>query len=82
MIKGARYEAIQKGNYHYLSSRPCKRGHLALRVTNSGTCVKCRKILEKVRYDANPQKAIEHTQKHYAKNAEIIKAKRQKNNER
>jgi len=69
---GARYEAMQQGIQHYASDKPCKRGHWSLRVTGSGSCVECRRIKEKERYDANPLKAIQHTKKFYYANQEKI----------
>ena len=74
--RGPRYLAMQNGEKHYMADKPCKRGHIGLKVTATGSCVECRRILEKVRYASDPKKAIAHTQKHYAKNAEKIKQKR------
>lgn len=74
--RGPRYEAQQKGEKHYMVDKPCKRGHIALRVTATGTCTECRRVLEKIRYDANPQKARQHTRNHYAKYGEKVRQKR------
>ena len=74
--RGPRYEAQQKGEKHYMVATPCKRGHVAPRVTATGTCTECRRILEKERYDANPEKHIVHSRTHYHKNAEKLRAKR------
>jgi hypothetical protein len=76
--RGPRYQAQLLGQTHYMADKPCKRGHLALRITNTGTCVECRKLLEKVRYYANPQKTKAQVAKKYRKNAEKIKARRKK----
>lgn len=36
-----RKEAIARGLYRYVSKNPCKRGHEALRYSNTGACVGC-----------------------------------------
>lgn len=69
---GARYEAMQKGLKHYMTHNPCKRGHLSLRITDSGKCTECRRLKEKERYNANPQKAIQQTKKFYYKNQQAM----------
>ena len=69
---GPRYEAMQQGLKHYTSNKPCKRGHVVLRITATGTCTECRRIKEKERYDANPQKAIQQTKKFYYKNQQAV----------
>jgi group I intron endonuclease len=38
----SRKQAIEQGATHYSTGRPCKRGHMALRLTK-GACVVCRK---------------------------------------
>jgi hypothetical protein len=70
--RGARYEAMQQGLKHYIASSPCSRGHYSWRITNTGTCVECRRLKEKERYDANPLKAIQQTKKYYYKNQEAM----------
>lgn len=74
--KGARAEALLKGETKYISGKPCKRGHIGLRMTSTGTCIECRKIKSRERYAANPQKAILKQQERYKKFAETIKLKR------
>ena len=74
--RGARYLAQQQGEKRYQSSTPCKRGHLGLRITATGTCVECRIIKEKERYYADPEKTKARTAKKYNKNAEVLKQKR------
>lgn len=36
-----RQEALESGATRYTPTRPCKRGHNALRYTASGACVEC-----------------------------------------
>lgn len=68
-IRGPRYEAQKKGEKHYTTSSPCKRGHIGLRVTNTGTCVSCRSIKERERYYANPEETKQRIKVKYLKNA-------------
>lgn len=51
--RGARYEALQRGDQFYISPRPCKRGHTGLKVTATGTCVLCKSLLEAARIAAD-----------------------------
>lgn len=74
--RGPRYEAQQKGEKHYISDKPCKRGHIALRTTSDGKCTECRRVLEKIQYDANPEKTKARVKAKYAKNAEKLRQKR------
>jgi hypothetical protein len=59
---------MQLGELHYMVSTPCKRGHLALRVTATGTCTECKKILAKEKYYANPEKTKLIVKSKYHKN--------------
>lgn len=50
----SRSEAIAKGDVHYFTGKPCKRGHIGLRYTATRNCVKCNqtpeyKVAQKVR---------------------------------
>lgn len=74
--KGPRYLAIQNGEKQYMSENPCKRGHLSLRITATGSCIECIKINEKVRYYANPEKTKATTKRKYDLNAEKLREKR------
>ena len=68
MKQGARYAAMQLGEPHYMADTPCNRGHLALRQTGSGTCTECRRLKEKERYYANPEKTKLLVKSKYQKN--------------
>lgn len=72
MKRGARYEAMQLGEPHYMVDKSCKRGHLALRLTKSGTCIECRRIKETERYYANPEKTKLIVKTKYQKNKEKL----------
>lgn len=75
-VRGPRYEARLKGEKRYMVDTPCKRGHLAPRVTATGTCTECRRRLELERYHANPKKTKARIKAKYAKNAEALRQKR------
>lgn len=77
--KGQRYKAQQNGNSHYMSDKPCKRGHISLRITSTGTCVECRKLKEKERYYANPEKTKAIVKNKYSLNAQKLRGKRKEN---
>jgi hypothetical protein len=74
--RGPRYEAQQKGNMFYMSNTPCKRGHMSLRITATGACTECKKIKERERYYANPEKTREKIKAKYAKNVDKLREKR------
>jgi hypothetical protein len=74
---GARYEAMQQGLKHYVAEKPCKRGHFSLRITNTGTCIECRRIKETERYYVNPNKTKANTRrKYYAHREKIVEKAR------
>ena len=74
--RGPRYLAKQNGEKHYMADKPCKRGHIGLRITSTGTCVECRNIKERERYHADPAATKELVKAKYAKNSEKIRARR------
>lgn len=69
---GARYEATQQGLKHYTSNKPCKRGHVVLRITATGTCTECKRTKETERYYADPDKTKSITRRKYYANQEKI----------
>jgi hypothetical protein len=76
MKRGPRYEAKVAGHLRYISGRPCKHGHVAERMTDTGSCVECRRVRDRERYARNPQKHLEKTKAWYTKNAGRARAKR------
>jgi hypothetical protein len=74
--RGPRYAAQVKGEAFYISDKPCKRGHSGVRITSTGTCVKCRQIKEQERYYANIEKTRARVKAKYLRNKEKLKAKR------
>lgn len=70
----ARVIAKEAGHTTYVPETPCRRGH-SLR-TIHGTCIECRKIQEKTRYYANPEKTKAKVAAKYQKNADKLKTKR------
>lgn len=71
--RGPRYLAMQNGEKHYMADKPCKRGHVAIRITATGTCTECRRTLEKVRYYLDPEKTKQITKRKYEANAVAIR---------
>lgn len=49
-------EAILAGTKHYYTGLPCKNGHLADRITNSGHCVLCLKEARNARRKLSPER--------------------------
>jgi len=74
--KGNRYLAQQNGESKYMSEKPCKRNHISLRVTNTGSCTECIKINERARYHANPEKTKIKVKQKYQNNPEKFRAQR------
>jgi hypothetical protein len=72
MKQGTRYAAMQLGEPHYMADKACKRGHFALRITQSGTCTECRRALEKERYYANLEKTKLSVKSKYQKNKDKL----------
>lgn len=60
----------------YLTGLPCKNGHVAERMTDTGSCTECRREGDRRRYALDPKKIIERKQEHYRLNAEKIKERR------
>ncbi len=82
----SRKEAKARGLKHYFTGKPCKRGHIAIRIVREIACSECRKFYgkkykdsrnasERARYAKNPEKHIAKVKRQYAKNGEIIRAK-------
>lgn len=78
--RGTRYLAKLHGGKYYVSTNPCKRGHLAKRITATGTCTECRKIKERERYhkdiEAARAKALRYSMKNRKLLAEKVKIAR------
>ena len=74
--RGPRYQAKQEGRLTYLTGLPCKNGHVAERMTDSGSCIECRREGDRRRYALDPKKIIQRKQEHYKLNAEKIKERR------
>lgn len=39
----SRTQAITRGAIHYFTGKPCKRGHIGMRYTDTSNCVQCMK---------------------------------------
>lgn len=70
----ARAAAAARGDKTYVPEQPCVRGH-SLRSIR-GTCIECRKLRDKARYYADPEKTKALTKRKYHQNAEKIRTKR------
>lgn len=69
--RGPRYIAQQAGLLTYFTGKPCLRGHISERETDSGRCIECRRLTERQSYAANPEKHRQQARKFYLKNQEI-----------
>ena len=56
---GARAEAKRLGLSHYVSDRPCKRGHTGLRRVRDWNCVECSRIHTRTYHRKHPEKIRE-----------------------
>lgn len=65
---------------YYLTGKPCKRGHITVRITNKGICTQCMKEdwkKENARRALLPktEAAIAAAERYYEKNKDIVKAR-------
>ena len=74
--KGNRWLAKLAGERHYLSDKPCIRGHLTERLVTTGTCLECRKKNARTRYYADLEKVKAKTKQRYDANAEKFRKQR------
>lgn len=49
-------EAIERNLTRFFTGKPCHKGHISERLTNSGNCITCKQIKERARYKSNPEK--------------------------
>ena len=85
-----RKEAIASGQSWYFTGKPCKRGHIDKRLTKYKVCAACnrekvtayrmknpewKKAYDAAYVTANPERIAEYKRKHYAMNAEKVKAR-------
>ena len=84
-IIGSRSEALRVGEKYYLTGKPCKYGHIDLRLASNGNCVPCKRDYDKLYHvehssviiqrasnwaDANPEKVRENKARSRMKNRE------------
>lgn len=48
MKQAERHQAKLLGEKHFFTGKPCKRGHIAKRLTSTGTCTECSRVLGKI----------------------------------
>lgn len=79
----SRKDAKSLGLTYYFTGKPCKRGHVAARLSSSGNCVECKSILSSS--DSYKEQKKEYQKEYYRKNiskqAEYHKNYRSKNRE-
>jgi len=60
-MQSTRKEALLVGDTHYNTGKPCKKGHISIRLTNSGACKECanhrQKTVRKNSYDPNSRES-------------------------
>ena len=78
--RGPRYLAKQNGEKFYKTTAPCKRGHIDLRITSTGSCITCKRELENLRvsndrekYNKRKQEERFHKLPELAKKAKLIR---------
>jgi hypothetical protein len=74
--RGPRFAAQLAGEAQYLGDKPCRRGHLGLRVTATGSCIACRRLKARERYHADPEKTAVMVAQKYRRNSEKLRQKR------
>ena len=77
--KGPRWAAQQMGAKTYFSGVACKRGHLVERITDTGTCIACRKVKGQERYIANPEPFRKMALKYCRANRKVLAEKARTN---
>lgn len=71
-VASTKEEALKLGLIYYQTHTPCKRGHLAPRLANRGTCVECNALYKKRYYQENRDKALSDASIYYLNNREYF----------
>ncbi len=61
--RGARYEAMQKGETHYFTGVPCKYGHVSLRHVKCKSCLACRALKSQKQRDQESEEEKQNRRK-------------------
>jgi hypothetical protein len=69
-----RKQAKTQGLLRYYTNKPCKRDHIAERITSTSDCVECKQLKEKERYHQNKN----YRQEHYQRNRELCLARQKR----
>jgi hypothetical protein len=81
--KGARQVAMENGETHYFTGKPCVHGHLAKRSVSTRACMECDRLDKKLFRVENPEKSRESKRldymKHQQSNLDKKKSYRQAN---
>ena len=70
----SRKEALARGLKHYFTGKPCKRGHISLRLASVAGCCECHAFVSARWRNKNPGKAKKASADYHAKNKEFCNA--------
>ena len=65
-----RAEAREIGSLHYYTGKPCKHGHIEKRLTSSGQCKECARLINKAAYPVKAEKIKAYQVQYRANNRE------------
>jgi 5-methylcytosine-specific restriction endonuclease McrA len=68
-------EAAEKGSKYYFTGKPCKRGHLSIRLAGHGVCMMCNAVQSAEWAEANRRKKNRTDRIYYTMNAKKICAR-------
>jgi len=77
----ARQQALERGLTHYFTGKPCKRGHVALRITSHRRCIECNREDDRARSVKHKEKESIRRRHYYEKNKEQILLQRRQERE-
>lgn len=69
-VKQARQEAMERGDTHYFTGKPCKHGHVAKRRVKDRVCTECDLAAKNLQAKANPEKVSAYKKQQYEKHKE------------
>ena len=75
---GPRQIAMQNGDPHYFTGKPCVNGHVALRHTNSRVCMECDRLAKEIARAKNPEASRAKKRASYSLNSKHACAQKKK----
>lgn len=69
-------EAKRIGAPHYRTGRPCKRGHLALRLASNGMCLECSRLKAERDRREQGERVRKSNAEYRARNPEVVRARK------